>query len=100
MSRVFLSNLKQGALEWFQQLSSGTISSFSILTKQFFNNYYIHIQENQGIDSLFKIAKGHNESLKDYVDRFESALVRVESSDQHLLLTMVRRGFWEASSYQ
>lgn len=79
MCRVFPTSFEQGALEWLQQLPRGSTSSCDKLTKQFLRNYSNHMQERRGLDCLFEVAKKPDEPFKDYVDKFKTTLLRIET---------------------
>lgn len=69
LRKAFPASVDHEALKWFQHLPSESVSSFNNLSCQLLRNYSDHIQERQGMYRIFEIAKGHEEFLKDYVDR-------------------------------
>lgn len=83
--------LKKELTNGFNGFPPGSISSFDRLTKKFLRNYSICIQKRRRIDILFEVTKWRDESSKDYVNRFETAFVRVEYPYQHLVLTTLVR---------
>ena len=77
MCKLFASSLKGIARSWFSQLSTGSIKTFSQLMSHFRAHFMTNRKTKRDYSYLFTIKQKNNESLKDYVMRFNWAKLEV-----------------------
>lgn len=81
LSEVFLGSLHGYAQMWFGRLHPESIHSFSELFLDFVQYYTIGITAPKRSDSLLQVSKHENEMLKDYAEKFETAMLMVSDMD-------------------
>ena len=70
--------LKGPTRSWFRKLSPGTIDSFDDLSRLFIANFMSYWVRQKNVSHLFTIHKKETENLKDYVKRFNQAILEVK----------------------
>ncbi|GFS34603.1 hypothetical protein Acr_00g0034770 [Actinidia rufa] len=90
----FLYYTKKGsARSWFRKLSPRTIDSFGDLSRLFVANFMSYRVRQKKASHLFTIYQKETESLKEYVKRFNQAVLEVEDpSDKLVKAKQKRRG--------
>ncbi|GFS29200.1 hypothetical protein Acr_00g0005780 [Actinidia rufa] len=78
MCKAFSATLKGPARSWFRKLSSGTIDSFGELSRLFVANFMSCRNRQKNASHLFTVHQKETESLKDFVKRFNQAILEVE----------------------
>ncbi|GFZ20875.1 hypothetical protein Acr_29g0000370 [Actinidia rufa] len=78
MCKAFSITLKGTARSWFRKLSPGTIDSFGDLSRLFIANFISCRNRQKNASHLFTIHQKETESLKDFVKRFNQAILEVE----------------------
>ncbi|GFZ09317.1 hypothetical protein Acr_20g0011250 [Actinidia rufa] len=78
MCKAFSATLKGPARSWFRKLSPGTIDSFGELSRLFVANFMSCRNRQKNASHLFTIHQKETESLKDFVKRFNQAILEVE----------------------
>ncbi|GFS45151.1 hypothetical protein Acr_00g0094470 [Actinidia rufa] len=78
MCNAFSATLKGPARSWFQKLSPGTIDSFGELSRLFVANFMSCRNRQKNASHLFTVHQKETESLKDFVKRFNQAILEVE----------------------
>ncbi|GFZ15647.1 hypothetical protein Acr_25g0000560 [Actinidia rufa] len=90
MCKAFSATLKGPARSWFRKLSPGTIDSFGDLSRLFVANFMSCRNRQKNASHLFTIHKKETESLKDFVKRFNQAILDVEDpSDKVIIMAMM-----------
>ncbi|GFZ17188.1 hypothetical protein Acr_26g0004580 [Actinidia rufa] len=90
MCKAFSTTLKGPARSWFRKLSPGTIDSFGDLSRLFVANFMSCRNRQKNASHLFTIHQKEAESLKDFVKRFNQAILEVEdSSDKVIIMAMM-----------
>ncbi|GFZ07029.1 hypothetical protein Acr_18g0011990 [Actinidia rufa] len=90
MCKAFSATLKGPARSWFQKLSPGTIDSFGDLSRLFVANFMSCRNRQKNASHLFTIHQKETESLKDFVKRFNQAILEVEDpSDKVIIMAMM-----------
>ncbi|GFY91372.1 hypothetical protein Acr_07g0015680 [Actinidia rufa] len=90
MCKAFSATLKGPARSWFQKLSPGTIDSFGDLSRLFVANFMSCTNRQKNASHLFTIHQKENESLKEFVKRFNQAILEVEDpSDKVIIMAMM-----------
>ncbi|GFZ10627.1 hypothetical protein Acr_22g0000250 [Actinidia rufa] len=87
---AFSATLKGPARSWFRKLSPGTIDSFGDLSRLFVANFMSCRNREKNASHLFTIHQKETESLKDFVKRFNQAILEVEDpSDKVIIMAMM-----------
>ncbi|GFS45972.1 hypothetical protein Acr_00g0099270 [Actinidia rufa] len=90
MCKAFSATLKGPARSWFRKLSPGTIDSFGDLSRLFVANFMSCRNRQKNASHLFTVHKKETESLKDFVKRFNQAILEVEDpSDKVIIMAMM-----------
>ncbi|XP_057478855.1 uncharacterized protein LOC130766189 [Actinidia eriantha] len=90
MCKAFSTTLKGLARTWFRKLPIGTIDSFGDLSKLFVANFISCRVRQKNASHLFIVHQKETESLKDYIKRFNQAVLEVEHpSDKIVIMTMM-----------
>ncbi|GFZ08714.1 hypothetical protein Acr_20g0005220 [Actinidia rufa] len=90
MCKAFSATLKGPARSWFRKLSPGTIDSFGDLSRLFVANFMSCRNRQKNASHLFTIHQKETESLKDFVKRFNQAILEVEDpSDKVIIMAMM-----------
>ncbi|GFZ10533.1 hypothetical protein Acr_21g0011320 [Actinidia rufa] len=75
---------------WFRKLSPGTIDSFGDLSRLFVANFMSCKNRQKNASHLFTVHQKETESLKDFVKRFNQAILEVEDpSDKVIIMAMM-----------
>ncbi|GFZ01032.1 hypothetical protein Acr_14g0006670 [Actinidia rufa] len=78
MCKAFSATLKGPARSWFRKLSPGTVDSFGDLSRLFVANFMSCRNRQKNASHLFTIHQKETESLKDFVKRFNQAILEVK----------------------
>ncbi|GFZ15785.1 hypothetical protein Acr_25g0001940 [Actinidia rufa] len=78
MCKAFFATLKGPARSWLRKLSPGTVDSFGELSRLFVANFMSCINRQKNASHLFTVHQKETESLKDFVKRFNKAVLEVE----------------------
>ncbi|GFY96586.1 hypothetical protein Acr_11g0008920 [Actinidia rufa] len=90
MCKAFSATLKGPARSWFRKLSPGTIDSFGELSRLFVANFMSCRNRQKNASHLFIVHQKETESLKDFVKRFNQAILEVEDpSDKVIIMAMM-----------
>ncbi|GFZ17254.1 hypothetical protein Acr_26g0005240 [Actinidia rufa] len=90
MCKAFSATLKGPARSWFRKLSPGTIDSFGELSRLFVANFMSCRNRQKNASHLFTVHQKETESLKDFVKRFNQAILEVEDpSDKVIIMAMM-----------
>ncbi|GFS38889.1 hypothetical protein Acr_00g0059990 [Actinidia rufa] len=90
MCKAFSATLKGPARSWFRKLSPGTIDYFGDLSRLFVANFMSCRNRQKNASHLFTIHQKETENLKDFVKRFNQAILEVEDpSDKVIIMAMM-----------
>ncbi|GFZ16472.1 hypothetical protein Acr_25g0008810 [Actinidia rufa] len=78
MCKAFSATLKGPARSWFRKLSPGIIDSFGELSRLFVANFLSCRNRQKNASHLFTVHQKETESLKEFVKRFNQAILEVE----------------------
>ncbi|CAA0818995.1 Unknown protein, partial [Striga hermonthica] len=78
--RAFLSTLKGGALDWFQQLPPGSIVDFEDFAEKLTNQYSSAVAQEKTYFTFMAMRQGEKESLRKYVTRYNQACLEIPSA--------------------
>ncbi|GMN58074.1 hypothetical protein TIFTF001_027179 [Ficus carica] len=89
---AFCLTLTSTVWQWYRRLNSRSINSFCQLSKAFsvtFLNAKIRKKETS---HLYRVKQGKDESLKDYLSRFDKAIIKVKTCTDATLINAFREG--------
>ncbi|XP_057471996.1 uncharacterized protein LOC130760634 [Actinidia eriantha] len=90
MWKAFSATLKGSVRSWYRKLSLRTIDSFGDLSRLFVANFMSFRIRQKNASHLFTIYQKKTKSLKDYVKRFNQAILEVEDpSDKVVIMAMM-----------
>ncbi|GFS29058.1 hypothetical protein Acr_00g0005170 [Actinidia rufa] len=90
MCKAFSATLKGPARSWFRKLSPGTVDSFGELSRLFVANFMSCRNRQKNASHLFTVHQKETESLKDFMKRFNQAVLDVEDpSDKVIIMAMM-----------
>ena len=92
MCRAFLLTLTGAARKWYRKLRPGSISSFAQLSQIFFSQFVRARDHQLPPIHLLSVKQGNDESLKDYITRFNKKPVRVANYSDAIALTAIMVG--------
>ena len=81
LCKLFLSILKGVARTWFSQLPCGSVSSFADLSARLKHHFMTNRKLERDYRYLFFVKQRSDESLKDFVKRFNRAMLEVPAVD-------------------
>ncbi|RVW13420.1 hypothetical protein CK203_102327 [Vitis vinifera] len=73
--KVFPANLHGLTLSWFHHLPQNSINSFRDFSEAFFGHYLCSACQKKNISTLQNIKMQENKSLRDFMKRFEQAVL-------------------------
>ncbi|CAA0832555.1 Unknown protein, partial [Striga hermonthica] len=77
---AFLSTLRGGALDWFHQLTPGSIKDFEDFAGQLVNQYASAVAQENTYLTLMAMRQGEKESLRKYVARYNQMCLEVPTA--------------------
>ncbi|XP_059455000.1 uncharacterized protein LOC132185215 [Corylus avellana] len=86
--QAFLLTLKGDAREWFGKFLPKSINNFDFLGRQFITQFLAIQKRKKSPAYLLSLVKGKNESLKDYMIRFNREKLSVESQKEEMKETI------------
>ncbi|GFZ16272.1 hypothetical protein Acr_25g0006810 [Actinidia rufa] len=92
MCKAFSTTLKGSTITWFRKLLPGTIDSFGELSRLFIANFMSCRIRQKSVSHLFTVYQKDGESIKEYVKRFNQAVLEVEDAgDKGVGVAMMER---------
>lgn len=85
--RYFPTTLKGLALSWFSELSPGIITNFSVLEALFLQHFIAGRRHKKTSIHLMSVRQENNESLNDYIWRFNKESLRVSDLQDGVAFT-------------
>ena len=80
------------ARQWFRLLKSGSISSFVQLSRAFVTHFRAARSVKRPKSYLFTVKQGNDETLKDYIARFNEEALCIEGCNDDLMLSAMMSG--------
>ncbi|XP_048501501.1 uncharacterized protein LOC125497844 [Beta vulgaris subsp. vulgaris] len=98
--KVFPSTLTRIAQTWCKNLKRGSISSFSQLSSTFSTHFVSNRRRERNTGELLSVKQGANESLRDYIGRFNVEAVSIPRLQQDVAVLALMTGLKEGSPFQ
>ncbi|KFK21940.1 hypothetical protein AALP_AAs40902U000100 [Arabis alpina] len=92
MCKGFGSSLTGPALQWFTNLPNGSIGSFASLTDRFVEQFASSRNLQKTADDLYEVIQRKEESLREYVGRFNKEKVSIPSCVTSTAISAFKRG--------
>ncbi|GFZ06509.1 hypothetical protein Acr_18g0006790 [Actinidia rufa] len=92
MCKAFSATLKGPARSWFRKLLPGTIDSFGDLSRFFVANFMSCRNRQKNASHLFTVHQKETKSLKDFVKRFNQAILEVEDPSEKVIIIVIMEG--------
>ncbi|GMN40212.1 hypothetical protein TIFTF001_009433 [Ficus carica] len=96
LCKSFCLTLTGAAHQWYRRLAPGSIGCFKQLADAFAASFLSSKTRKLGASHLFGIKQGETEALKKYLERFDRAVVQVESCTDETLMQAFREGIKDA----
>ena len=90
--RAFPLTLKRVVKEWFGNLQPQSIDNFDMLERQFLNQFLAVRRRKENPAYLLSLVQGKEESLKDYMQRFNQKKLTIKSLDKLTILSVLMNG--------
>ncbi|GAU19888.1 hypothetical protein TSUD_171140 [Trifolium subterraneum] len=97
--KLFPLSLSRGASTWWRNLPPGSIDSWEELCRMFTAHFTTSRRHPKTVASLKAIVQGPEESLRNYIERFNKVSVEVEATDK-MKLYLLQEGLREGTKFQ
>ncbi|GAU39237.1 hypothetical protein TSUD_396840 [Trifolium subterraneum] len=97
--KLFPLSLIRGASTWWRNLPPGSIDSWEELCRMFTAHFTTSRRHPKTVASLKAIVQGLEESLRNYIERFNKVSVEVEATDK-MKLYLLEEGLREGTKFQ
>ena len=90
--KLFMSTLVGTTMLWFISLPDGHVTLFAQLTKLFREQYIANRAPPPNSYDLFDVRQYQGETLKEFVNRFGAQVVRVNTTNESMIVNAFRKG--------
>ncbi|GKV27059.1 hypothetical protein SLEP1_g36267 [Rubroshorea leprosula] len=90
MCKIFPSTLRGNAQTWYYSLQSKLISSYAELAASFATKFSSHRLIRKTTSELMRVAQREGESLKNYMNRFNDAILGIDLFNQVGLVAIIQ----------
>jgi hypothetical protein len=90
--RAFPLTLSSSARDWFKKLLPSSITSFEDLGRKFITQFLVGCERKKSSDQLMAMRQKGDESLKDYVIRFNQAKLTVDNPTEEMVYAALYQG--------
>ncbi|GAU40449.1 hypothetical protein TSUD_397690 [Trifolium subterraneum] len=97
--KLFPLSLVRGASTWWRNLPPGSIDSWEELCRTFTAHFTTSRRHPKTVASLKAIVQAPEESLRNYIERFNKVSVEVEATDK-MKLYLLEKGLCEGTKFQ
>ncbi|XP_057972752.1 uncharacterized protein LOC131160894 [Malania oleifera] len=97
MCRAFATTLKGTARDWYRTLRPGSIGSFSDMEQLFTGHFLSSRRVAKTTGHLMSMAQGEQETLKDFMHRFNTATLGIRNLDMGVALAALTTAFQPGS---
>lgn len=89
--RVFITTLTGPAHQWFAQLPDASINNYEQLSAEFLNHFPSARKQKHTTMSFFSVKQQDNETLREYVRKFTTALLKIPITSEDILISAFTR---------
>jgi hypothetical protein len=90
--KLLASTLSDVALQWYMNLPRFSIISYQDMTRKLIQQFSAGRHRKVPATSLFNVCLGHNESLRDYLTRFNDTTIKVINRNQEVFVGAFQNG--------
>ncbi|XP_020207422.1 uncharacterized protein LOC109792422 [Cajanus cajan] len=90
--KLFMGTLKKAALDWFSGLPDRSITNFDVFNRLFMAQFTANKKKPLITSDLFDLKQQHEESLKDFLQRFNEVALRITSLDERMAVIAFQKG--------
>ena len=94
LCKVYSASLHDYALSWFYRLLKNFVNTFWNIVKAFVGHYLCSARHEHNISTLQNIKIQENESLRDFMERFEQAVFQVESCNMDSIMHIFKQSIY------
>ena len=91
LCKVFPISLHDQTLSWFHHVLKNFVTNFRDLSEAFVGHYLCSTRPKQNINTLQNIKMQENEFFRDFMNRFEQAVLQVESYHMDTILQIFQQ---------
>ena len=99
LCKVFPTSLQGQAFSWFHRLLKNSVNNFRDLSEAFVGQYLCSTRHKQNISTLQNIKMQENESLREFVKRFEQVVLQVESYSMDVVLQIFKMSICPGTTF-
>ncbi|KAJ9536552.1 hypothetical protein OSB04_un000251 [Centaurea solstitialis] len=97
MCKSFGSTLTDAALQWLINLKPKSIGSFAELVNQFTRQFASSRKMEKQTSDLYYIVQKSRETIRDYFNRFNAAMIEIKNCDVKTAIEAYKRGLEDSS---
>nr|KYP34617.1 hypothetical protein KK1_044410 [Cajanus cajan] len=90
--KLFMGTLKKAALDWFSGLPDRSITDFDVFSRLFMAQFAANKKKPPITSDLFDLKQQREESLKDFLQRFNEIALRIASLDERMAVIAFQKG--------
>ncbi|XP_020237837.1 uncharacterized protein LOC109817053 [Cajanus cajan] len=90
--KLFMGTLKKAALDWFSGLLDRSITDFDVFSRLFMAQFAANKRKPPITSDLFDLKQQREESLKDFMQRFNEVALRIASLDERMAVIAFQKG--------
>ncbi|XP_020208727.1 uncharacterized protein LOC109793681 [Cajanus cajan] len=90
--KLFIGMLKKAALNWFSDLPDRSIINFDVFSWLFMAQFVANKRKPLITSDLFDLKQQREESLKDFLQRFNKVALRIASLDEKMAVIAFQKG--------
>ncbi|XP_020211215.1 uncharacterized protein LOC109796022 [Cajanus cajan] len=90
--KLFMGTLKKAALDWFSGLPDRAITDFDVFSRLFMAQFAANKKKPPITSDLFDLKQQREESLKDFLQRFNEVALRIASLDEKMAVIAFQKG--------
>ncbi|XP_073304110.1 uncharacterized protein [Primulina huaijiensis] len=90
--RVFLGTLVRSAQQWFKTLQPNSIRSFEDFSDAFLHRFASSKRQQRNYLSLFGMKQQEAETLREFIQRFNSAALEIPAATPDIMRSAVTQG--------
>jgi len=91
---LFMTTLRREAMMWYKNFKRNSVDSWDELHHEFTVHFTTSKTQPKMIVSLEAVIQGKNESLQDYIERFNKEVVQVQRADEKMKTYLIEKGLW------
>ncbi|XP_020205426.1 uncharacterized protein LOC109790650 [Cajanus cajan] len=90
--KLFMGTLKKAALDWFSGLPDRSITDFDVFSRLFMALFAANKKKPPITSDLFDLKQQREESLKEFLQRFNEVALRIASLDERMAVIAFQKG--------